>query len=120
MRYATSPGGTRRAIGLLTGGIVTTGAIVLALSQTTDAHTPTPGPHPTPVPSSQTSLAPHGPQRTHPTRPRPAPNATPPPIGGFASPNRCIEVNRGDLNACNVGNSGRGDLPYRVVHASRR
>ena len=30
-----------------------------------------------------------------------------------ATPNSCIERNHGDFNACNVGNSGRGDLPYR-------
>jgi hypothetical protein len=31
------------------------------------------------------------------------------------TPNSCIELNHGDYNACNVGNSGRGDLPYRLV-----
>lgn len=31
------------------------------------------------------------------------------------TPNQCIRLNHGDYNACNVGNSGRGDLPYRVV-----
>ncbi len=30
------------------------------------------------------------------------------------SPNDCIRINGGDYNACNVGNSGRGDLPYNV------
>jgi hypothetical protein len=30
-----------------------------------------------------------------------------------ATPNSCIESNHGDFNACNVGNSGRGYLPYR-------
>jgi roadblock/LC7 domain-containing protein len=30
-----------------------------------------------------------------------------------STPNACITVNGGDWNACNVGNSGRGDLPYR-------
>jgi hypothetical protein len=30
------------------------------------------------------------------------------------SPNDCIRLNGGDYNACNVGNSGRGDLPYSV------
>ena len=30
-----------------------------------------------------------------------------------STPNECIALNRGDWNACNVGNSGRGDLPYR-------
>jgi roadblock/LC7 domain-containing protein len=29
-----------------------------------------------------------------------------------STPNACITVNGGDWNACNVGNSGRGDLPY--------
>ena len=29
-----------------------------------------------------------------------------------ATPSSCIELNDGDFNACNVGNSGRGDLPY--------
>lgn len=28
------------------------------------------------------------------------------------TPNDCIRRNGGDYNACNVGNSGRGDLPY--------
>lgn len=32
-----------------------------------------------------------------------------------STPNSCIAVNGGDWNACNVGNSGRGDLPYRAV-----
>jgi hypothetical protein len=31
------------------------------------------------------------------------------------TPNSCIEANQGDWNACNVGNSGRGDLPYKPV-----
>ena len=30
-----------------------------------------------------------------------------------ATPNSCITANGGDWNACNVGNSGQGDLPYR-------
>lgn len=29
------------------------------------------------------------------------------------TPNQCIRRNGGDYNACNVGNSGRGDLPYQ-------
>ena len=29
------------------------------------------------------------------------------------TPNECIRINGGDFNACNVGNSGRGDLPYQ-------
>ena len=28
------------------------------------------------------------------------------------TPDACIELNGGDYNACDVGNSGRGDLPY--------
>jgi len=35
------------------------------------------------------------------------------------TPNDCIRINGGDYNACNVGNSGRGDLPYRPVFAGR-
>ena len=31
------------------------------------------------------------------------------------TPNDCIRLNGGDYNACNVGHSGRGDLPYRPV-----
>jgi hypothetical protein len=34
---------------------------------------------------------------------------------GSATPDSCIEVNGGDWNACNVGHSGRGDLPYLSV-----
>jgi hypothetical protein len=51
--------------------------------------------------------------------------ATPPPPGPASSttsrpwtPNDCIRLNHGDFNACNVGNSGRGDLPYRPVDTS--
>lgn len=29
------------------------------------------------------------------------------------TPDQCIRLNHGDYNACNVGNSGRGDLPYQ-------
>jgi hypothetical protein len=29
------------------------------------------------------------------------------------TPNECITLNGGDYNACNVGNTGRGDLPYQ-------
>ena len=36
--------------------------------------------------------------------------------GSPATPSQCIRLNGGDYNACNVGNSGRGDLPYRPVH----
>ncbi len=32
-----------------------------------------------------------------------------------ATPNSCIRLNHGDFNACNVANSGRGDLPYRPI-----
>jgi hypothetical protein len=31
------------------------------------------------------------------------------------TPNSCIALNQGDWNACNVGNSGRGDLPYASI-----
>jgi roadblock/LC7 domain-containing protein len=31
------------------------------------------------------------------------------------TPNDCIRINGGDYNACNVGNSGSGNLPYRVI-----
>ena len=36
---------------------------------------------------------------------------------GSSTPNSCIELNKGDWNACNVGNSGAGDKPYRAVGA---
>ena len=32
-----------------------------------------------------------------------------------STPNDCIRINGGDYNACNVGNSGAGDLPYRTI-----
>jgi hypothetical protein len=32
------------------------------------------------------------------------------------TPDQCIQRNGGDYNACNVGNSGRGDLPYLPVN----
>jgi hypothetical protein len=32
-----------------------------------------------------------------------------------ATPNSCIELNHGDWNACNVGNSGAGNRPYRPI-----
>jgi hypothetical protein len=35
--------------------------------------------------------------------------------GQRTTPNGCILLNGGDYNACNVGNSGRGDLPYKPV-----
>ena len=41
---------------------------------------------------------------------RPASRTTSP-----LTPNDCIRLNGGDYNACNVGNGGRGDLPYRPV-----
>jgi hypothetical protein len=31
------------------------------------------------------------------------------------TPNSCIARNQGDWNACNVGNSGRGDLPFKLI-----
>ena len=31
------------------------------------------------------------------------------------TPSQCILLNHGDYNACNVGNSGGGNLPYRAV-----
>lgn len=31
------------------------------------------------------------------------------------TPNDCVQMNQGDYVACNVGNSGRGDLPYHSV-----
>jgi hypothetical protein len=34
------------------------------------------------------------------------------------SPDSCIAQNRGDWNACNVGNSGRGEFPYKSVTES--
>ena len=36
------------------------------------------------------------------------------------TPNSCIALNQGDWNACNVGNSGRGDLPYKPVASTPR
>jgi hypothetical protein len=45
----------------------------------------------------------------------PKPNA--PAVTSSWTPNDCIHLNGGDYNACNVGNSGRGDLPYHVVTA---
>ncbi len=36
---------------------------------------------------------------------------------GPGTPNSCIALNKGDWNACNVGNSGAGDKPYRAVGA---
>jgi hypothetical protein len=35
------------------------------------------------------------------------------------TPDECIRLNAGDYNACNVGNSGRGDLPYRSLDHRR-
>ena len=42
--------------------------------------------------------------------PTPAPSG---PASRSWTPNDCIRLNHGDYQACNVGNSGRGDLPYR-------
>jgi len=42
--------------------------------------------------------------------PKPASTSTAP-----FTPNDCVRRNGGDYNACNVGNSGRGDLPYQTV-----
>jgi hypothetical protein len=36
------------------------------------------------------------------------------------TPNDCIRLNGGDYNACNVGNSGRGDASYLPVFATGR
>jgi hypothetical protein len=33
------------------------------------------------------------------------------------TPNSCIVLNGGDLNACNVGHGGRNDLPYVTPHS---
>jgi hypothetical protein len=43
--------------------------------------------------------------------------AAPGDAAAAATPDSCIEVNDGDWNACNVGNRGRGDLPYLPVEA---
>ena len=45
----------------------------------------------------------------------PAMATTPHDTSRPSTPNTCIELNRGDWNACNVGNSGAGNLPYRAV-----
>jgi hypothetical protein len=34
-----------------------------------------------------------------------------------ATPASCVVINDGDWTACNVGHSGRGDLPYLPVQA---
>jgi hypothetical protein len=47
-----------------------------------------------------------------PVSPAPASRVVP-----YLTPDDCIRMNGGDYNACNVGNSGRGDLPYRLVSA---
>jgi hypothetical protein len=36
---------------------------------------------------------------------------------GTSTPSACIVMNGGDFKACNVGNSGRGDLPYLTPHS---
>ncbi|HJQ43994.1 MAG TPA: hypothetical protein VJ831_12975 [Jatrophihabitantaceae bacterium] len=35
----------------------------------------------------------------------------------WTTPNECVAINHGDYIACNVGNSGSGNLPYRPVQA---
>jgi len=35
-----------------------------------------------------------------------------------STPNSCIALNGGDWNACNVGNNGRGNLPYKPYRQS--
>jgi hypothetical protein len=45
---------------------------------------------------------------------------SPQPLGPPHTPNQCIRLNGGDYNACNVGNSGRGDLPYQLPGSPRR
>jgi len=42
------------------------------------------------------------------------------PAARVLTPNDCIRINEGDFNACNVGNSGRGDLPYSSAGARAR
>ena len=37
------------------------------------------------------------------------------PAAAGSTPNTCIERKGGDLNACNVGHGGRGDLPYAPI-----
>jgi hypothetical protein len=49
-------------------------------------------------------------------RPAPTPAVSRP----ANTPDRCIRLNAGDYNACNVGNSGRGDLPYQSHLDHRR
>jgi hypothetical protein len=36
---------------------------------------------------------------------------------GPRTPNGCIAMNGGDFKACNVGNAGRGYLPYVTLHS---
>jgi hypothetical protein len=48
---------------------------------------------------------------TAPSLASPSPTGTP----RAPTPDSCIRMNHGDYNACNVGNSGRGDRPYRPV-----
>jgi hypothetical protein len=43
--------------------------------------------------------------------------AAPGDAAAAATPDSCIEVNGGDWNPCNVGNSGRGDLAYLPIEA---
>ena len=37
------------------------------------------------------------------------------PTAQYSTPDSCILLNRGDNNACNVDNSGRGDRPYKIT-----
>jgi hypothetical protein len=52
------------------------------------------------------SAAPWGSNLTYATNPQQQRRHEP------VTPNECILLNGGDHNACNVDNSGRGDLPY--------
>ena len=45
--------------------------------------------------------------------------ATPGSTSHSGTPSSCIARNHGDVTACNVGNSGGGDLPYRYARAPR-
>ncbi|MDQ1484623.1 MAG: hypothetical protein QOJ62_316 [Actinomycetota bacterium] len=40
-------------------------------------------------------------------------------IPGTDTADSCIALNQGDWNACNVGNGGRGDLPYTPITSTR-
>jgi len=45
------------------------------------------------------------------------PGATAQAATDTSTPNGCIVLNGGDFKACNVGNGGRGDLPYLTPHS---